>query len=174
MQNKLTFQWDDASKEVRCWRCLAITFHKKCHSFSQPPLFLWGPSRGRSLRIRNISQSKATWGRYRHVAPHQDGPCTFGDVVTSSDPWAINGLHSCVCSQQLLPRLCSWDILDTWSNECSWDLLIRRSVDTHGFTNFTTAHFVTNRHNMNSSQIPISSTCTCDIIIGFLAVINRD
>ena len=48
----------------------------------------------------------------------------------------------------------SWDILDTWPNQLSWDLPILRSGSTFkpDFANFTAAHFVTKCHIVCSSK----------------------
>jgi len=73
------------------------------------------------------------------------GPSKAEDVITPPGPWLISGsLSMGVASRTYLVDL-SWDILVTWSNQCSWDLSIQRSGLTwhSGFTNFTVAHFVT-------------------------------
>jgi len=46
-------------------------------------------------------------------------------VVTPSDHWRTSGLLSRVCSQQDVFRQNPlWGIMDTWPNQCSWDLSI--------------------------------------------------
>ena len=67
----------------------------------------------------------------------------------------------------------SWDILDTWPNQRSWDLSIRRSGST--FRAFRNSQLrilqplrVTPR---TPCKNPISAACTCD---GTLSVITQD
>ena len=62
------------------------------------------------------------------LAPHQDetkqGRKCNHSTWCLDDPWAR--FHLCVASRTCLVIL-SWDILDTWPNQRSWDLSIRRS-----------------------------------------------
>jgi len=55
----------------------------------------------------------------------------------------------------------SWGILDTWPNQPSWNLSIRRgNGSTFRAENFIIAHFVAKYHTVNSSGTPESGSMT--------------
>jgi len=64
------------------------------------------------------------------LAPHQDGTNKVGDVVTTSDLGRPLGRFPVGLARKTCLASISWGILDTWPNQRSWDLSIRRSGST--------------------------------------------